>query len=121
MRYFTADAIRSAFPDARPDWPSMPKIDILPPRKTLHCPLGPIPHDESSNTGNLAILENIFRGQYHLPDSAFEKRLYLVYGDQKTIQRLRTIKRHRQESEKPFDRLQWILPVQALFHVKLTR
>ena len=57
MRYFTADAIQSAFPDAHPDWPSMPKIDILPPQKTLHCPLGPIPHDESSNAGNLAILE----------------------------------------------------------------
>src|SRR5436190_3644756 len=97
----------------------MPKIDILPPRKTLHCPLGPIPHDESSNAGNLAILENIFRGQYHLPDSAFEKRLYLVYSDQKTIQRLRTIKRHHQESEKLFDHLQWILPVPALFHLKM--
>ena len=97
----------------------MPEIDILPPRKTVHRPLGPIPYDESSNAGNLAILENIFRGQYHLPDSIFQKRLYLVYGDQKTIRRLRTIKRRRRESEMPFDRLQWILPVPALFHLKM--
>jgi len=97
----------------------MPEIDILPPRKTVHRPLGPIPHDESSNAGNLAILENIFKGQYRLPDCTFEKRLFLVYGDQKTIQRLRTIKRRRRESEKPFDCLQWILPVPALFHLKM--
>src|SRR5436190_11919281 len=97
----------------------MPKIDILPPRKTVHRPLGPIPHDESSNAGNLAVLENIFRGQYRLPDYTFEKRLFLVYGDQKTTQRLRTIKRRRRESEQPFDSLQWVLPVPALFHLKM--
>ena len=84
----------------------MPEIDILQPRKTVHRPLGPIPHDESSNVGNLAILENIFKGQYCLPDHAFKNKLRLVYSDQKTIQRLRTIKRRRQESEKLFDSLQ---------------
>ena len=66
----------------------MPKLDILEPRKTSYQPLGLIPHDESTNSGNLAVLENIFRDQYKLSDQAFEDSLYLIYGDQKTIQQI---------------------------------
>ncbi|KAH0542723.1 hypothetical protein FGG08_002862, partial [Glutinoglossum americanum] len=75
-RYFTVQAIRMAFPEAtRSIFTStastnsisiMPAIDILKPRKTVHYPLGLIPYDESSNSGNLAVLENIFRKQYGL-------------------------------------------------------
>ena len=59
----------------------MPKLDILEPRKTSHQPLGLIPHDESTNSGNLAVLDNIFRGQYKLSDRAFENSLYLIYSN----------------------------------------
>ena len=97
----------------------MPIIDILTPAKTVHRSLGPIPHDESSNTGNILVLENIFRRQYHLPDSAFECHLFLIYGDQKTTQWIRTIKRHREEAEQPYDKLQWVLLVPALFHLHM--
>jgi len=97
----------------------MPIIDLLTPVKTVHCSLGPIPHDESSNAGNIMVLENIFRHQYHLPDSAFEERLFLIYGDQKTTQRIRSIKQPREEAQRPYDRLQWALPVPALFHLRM--
>jgi hypothetical protein len=97
----------------------MPVIDILAPVKTVHYSLGPIPHDESSNAGNIQILENIFQRQYHLPDSAFEQRLFLIYGDQKTVQRIRSIKQRREEAQRPYDRLQWALPVPALFHLRM--
>ena len=59
----------------------MPKIAILLLQKTIHRSLKPIPHDESSNVGNLAILENIFRSQYRLPNNVFGKRLCLIYDD----------------------------------------
>ena len=98
--------------------PKMPKTDALAPVKTRHCSLGPIPHDESSNAGNFMVLENIFRQQYHLPDSAFEHRLFLIYGDQKTIQRIRTTKRRRERARQPYDSLGWALPVPALFHLR---
>ena len=97
----------------------MPEIEILPPSKTSHCSLGPIPHDESTNAGNIMILENIFRQQYRLPDSAFEQGLFLVYGDQKTTQRIRMIKRRRERARQPYDTLKWALPVPALFHLRM--
>ena len=106
MCYFTVNVIQSVFSDAGLNCSCMPQIDILPPRKTIHHPLEPIPHDESSNAGNLAVLKNIFQDQYHLSDHVFDKQLCLIYDDQKTIQRLRTLKRHHQESEKSFDCLQ---------------
>jgi hypothetical protein len=97
----------------------MPIIDVLAPIKTVHYSLGPIPHDESSNAGNIQILENIFLGQYHLPDATFEKGLFLVYGDQKTTQRIRSIKQRREQAQRPYDKLQWALPVPALFHLRM--
>jgi hypothetical protein len=97
----------------------MPQIDVLTVRKTVHLSLGLIPHDESTNVGNLNVLSNIFKGQYKLPDEVFEGRLYLIYGDQKTIQRLRTIKQRRARATLPVDSLKWALPVPALFHLRM--
>jgi hypothetical protein len=111
--------VEQIFASSKELFPKMPMLDILPPRKTVHWPLGPIPHDESSNVGNLAVLENIFQGQYRLPEEAFENTLFLIYGDQKTVQRIRTIKRRRRGSTKAYDTLKWALPVPALFHLKM--
>src|SRR5438045_8784677 len=95
--------------------PTMPVIDVLVPTKTVHCSLGPIPHNESSNAGNTLILENIFQHQYRLPNSAFEQHLFLIYGNQKTTQQICSIKQCREQAKRPYDRLQWVLPVLALF------
>jgi len=97
----------------------MPVVDVLAPAKTVHHSLGPILHDESTNAGNIQILSNIFQHQYGLPDSLFERILLLIYGDQKTVQRIRSIKQRREEAERPYDRLQWALPVPALFHLRM--
>ncbi|KAF5122360.1 hypothetical protein E5D57_002265 [Metarhizium anisopliae] len=120
-RHFVYESIGAAFPDcmsmASP--PRMPVIDILPRRRTAHLSLGPIPYDESTNAGNLNVLRNIFQEQYQLPDEAFNDRLLLIYGDQKTIQRIRTIKSRRSRAARPVDSLQWALPVPALFHLRM--
>ena len=97
----------------------MPNIDVLLPRKTDHHPLGPIPHDESSNAGNLAVLESIFLGQYKLKDEAFIDALLLIFGDQKTVQRIRTCKRRRRGAALPYNSLKWALPIPAFFHLKM--
>ena len=99
--------------------PTMPVIDVLVPTKTIHCSLSPIPHDESSNAGNILILENIFQHQYRLPNSAFEQHLFLIYGDQKMTQQIHSIKQHREQAKRPYNRLQWALPVLALFHLHM--
>ena len=119
MCYFTVNVIQSAFSDAGLNCSCMPQIDILSSWKIIHCSLESISHDKSSNADNLAVLKNIFWDQYHLSDHVFDKQLCLIYDDQKTIWRLRILKRHCQESEKSFDCLQWMLPVPALFHLKM--
>ncbi len=65
------------------------------------------------------VLENIFRQQYRLPDSTFEHHLFLIYGDQKTTQRVRTIRCRRERARQPYDSLRWALPVPALFHLRM--
>jgi hypothetical protein len=97
----------------------MPVINILPRQKTIYSSLGAIPHDESTNVGNLEVLSCIFKDQYKLPDEMFNERLYLIYGDQKTTQRIRTIKTRRAKSIRAVDRLDWALPVPALFHLRM--
>ncbi|RTE68120.1 hypothetical protein BHE90_017503 [Fusarium euwallaceae] len=97
----------------------MPAIDILARQKTSHVSLGPIPHDESTNVGNLNVLANIFEEQYKLPEDVFQERLFLIYGDQKTTQRIRTVKSRRSRSARAVDGLRWALPVPALFHLRM--
>jgi hypothetical protein len=74
--------------------PSMPQLDILPCTKTEHVTMGAIVEDEATETGNYQVLENIFLKQLGLDQqSAFQERLYLVYGDQKTCSLIRLRKR----------------------------
>ena len=42
-----------------------------------------------------------------------------MYGDQKTVARLRSIKARRAIDTDPYESLQWLLPVPALFHLKM--
>ena len=99
----------------------MPKLDVLPVGITKHSPLGPLFHDESTNEGNLSILDNIFRKQYAIDEDSelYRHRLFLVYGDQKTVDRIRSCKRLRRRATRPYDSLQWALPVAGLFHLKM--
>jgi hypothetical protein len=79
--------------------------DLLDPSPTVYHSLGPIKANQSTNAGNISIVENIFRGQYSLSsDHRFEDWLCLVYGDQKTIARLRLIKARRAEETNPYQR-----------------
>jgi hypothetical protein len=97
----------------------MPRLDVLRPQKTIHHALNIIPHDESTNSGNISVLEHIYRRQYCRRELDFSTRLDLIYGDQKTVQRLHTIKRRRARSNSPYESLRWALPIPALFHLKM--
>jgi len=43
----------------------------------------------------------------------FDEQLYLVYGDQKTVQ---TVQRERVETKDCYDNFNWILSIPGLFH-----
>ncbi|KAI9652759.1 MAG: hypothetical protein M1829_001479 [Trizodia sp. TS-e1964] len=120
-RYLVAEAIHAAFPSAvkaifagfPEEFPSMPVLDKLEPRVSNYQPLGPIPHNESTNQGNIKILNNIFQGQYSMQDDQpFKDRLTLLIGDQKTIQRLRSIAKIRRDAGEPFERFDWLFHLQ---------
>ncbi|KAI9845730.1 MAG: hypothetical protein M1837_004563 [Sclerophora amabilis] len=128
-KFFIQESISAAFPNLKSNlYPGgedtarpleLPVLDRLTPSRTCHYSLGPIPFDESSNAGNLNVIENIFKGQYQLHEDSFLDRLTLVYGNQKTTQRIRTVKNIRADLEGPFDSHKWILPIPALFYLKM--
>jgi len=128
-RFFIFDALDEVFPEAindsftrsRVKRPKMPELDILSAQITDHIPLGAISHDESTNSGNLAVLHDIFSKQYRLDENSelYSTRLFLIYGDQKTVQRIRSCKHVRRRSTRAYDSLQWALPVAGLFHLKM--
>jgi hypothetical protein len=107
-KYLILEAIRTAYPDEIHSLlhskehtgfitTEMPQLDILPPEKTLSTTLGPIPA-EGTIAGNYDILHNIFIRQLAFnPDMDFSTRLFLVFGDQLTVSRIRSIKFERRE------------------------
>jgi hypothetical protein len=98
----------------------MPQLDILSPEKTLSTTLGPIPAEEGTIAGNYDILHNIFIRQLAFnPDIDFSTRLFLVFGDQLTVSRIRSIKFERREATSAYDQFNWVLPVSAFFHLRM--
>jgi uncharacterized protein DUF6589 len=72
---------------------------ILSPERTLSMTLGPIPAEEGTIAGNYDILHNIFIHQLGFnPDIDFSTRLFLAFGDQLTVSRIRLIKFERREA-----------------------
>ena len=126
---FIADAIRCAYPaavdgifnsNADIEYPCMPVVDILPHGRTEHVTLGPILDSEASINGNYRVMENIFLDQLQYNrETAFNDRLFLIYGDQKTAKLIRSCKEERVEAECAYDSHKWVLPIPGLWHVRL--
>ena len=135
--YLIAEAIRTTFPEEtsrlftkmrksnnvsarKYSIPEMPKIDIIPSEKTQRVVLGPIPAEEGSVSGNISVLRNIFLRQLDFDrETDFSRRLFLIFGDQLTVQRIRSIMFMRREAMGDFGRHGWALPVLALFHLRM--
>ena len=101
-----------------------PTLDRLTVQKTVSHPIDTVPEDESTVSGNLAILENILFNQCGFDRGKdmelWTKGLRLCYGDQKTWARLWSILKAGDEIETPgYGQMKWLLPVPALFHLKL--
>jgi hypothetical protein len=131
-KFLIFDAIRSAFSEEIHHIDShvgglgehltieMPKLEILPPEKTYSVNLGPINAGEGTIAGNYNVFENIFLQQLSLNrESDFSKRLFLVFGDQLTVARIRSIKSERREDRSAYERFNWLMPVPGLFHLKM--
>ena len=127
--YLIADAIRAAFGDAidaifegKPGLlPTMPNIQRLEPERTKMFQPGVVFEDEGTIDGTILVHENLWLQKFGLsPDNKeghFKRRLWLVFGDQKTVAHIRTVKRTLGSSIRDFDRRDWMIGPCALFHV----
>ena len=98
----------------------MPELDILPPEVTPSTTLGPIIAEEGSIDGNYEVLKDIFLRQLSLDkEKDFFSRLFIIFGDQLTVSRLRSVQLERNEAEFPYDRHNWLVQVPSFFHVQM--
>lgn len=114
-------AIKQLLPEDSPD-AAVPivSIDRLEVKKTLLFPLQTMKLDESTISGNLAVVERLMRYGIKLPPSWFEDpKDTIIAGDQMTVSRLLTVKVHRLIEPKVFDRFEWIHPTLQLFHLSM--
>ncbi len=130
IRYTHREAVEELFTDRNPtttgqmrkpvaltDWPELPSVERLPPRKTPHYGLGPILENEGTISGTYSVIDKIFTEQLGYNRAKdFDGWLHLVYGDQKTVSLIRTVQKERQEATLLYDKYNWLLAVPGLFH-----
>jgi hypothetical protein len=130
IRYTHREAVEELFTDHNPtttgqmrkrvvltDWPELPSVERLPPRKTPHYGLGPILENEGTISGTYSVIDAVFTEQLgYNPAEDFGDRLHLVYGDQKTVSLIRTVQKEREEAALLYDKYDWLLAVPGLFH-----
>jgi len=111
------DAIFAGNPSAV-SYPQFPTLERLQPRRTPNFGLGPILENEGTIKGTYQVIDKILLHQLGLDpaDIGFKERLYLVYGDQKTVSLIGSVKRERKDSRNNYGRYQWLLPIPGLFH-----
>lgn len=91
-------------------------------QKTMFLPLSPVMLDESTNANNLQIIDNHISKQFelHRDEPMFGTHLRLMYGDLKTVNRIKSIKIMRALlSAHPYDSLNWIMVGLGLWHLRL--
>ena len=102
---------------ARPEWVV---IEELPADRGDVMSLPISSHDEVSIKGTYAVHEDIFTNYLKLnPELDFEERLWIVNGDQMTIDRIRSIQSEAVESTRTFDKRSFIVASPAWFHTDM--
>jgi uncharacterized protein DUF6589 len=101
--------------------PQMPEIDRLRPYKTVMHQLGAIYEDEGTIEGTYGVHKDIWIKKlgFAEPDSSrhFARRLWLVWGDQKTAHHIRSVKAEQRLASRKYDRRDWMIGPGAFFHV----
>lgn len=95
-----------------------PFIERLPAAKTEYHALSPLHFNEGTIEGTDAIHSAIFRDQFAIPedDARYSERLWLLYGDQKTVKLSTSVQLDREDNESDFERRKWLQPIVSIFH-----
>lgn len=128
QQYWITEAIRYCYPEAvnhifekLPNiQPQFPTINRIKPHITAHRSLGPILENEGTTDGTYAVLDEVMLHQLKLDRSAaFNGSLYLVYGDQKTVSLILSVKNERHDATQEYDKYSSVLPIPGLFHWRM--
>jgi hypothetical protein len=129
-RFLIADTIRQLHPKSyekvfnhHPSMsPKMPQLKILAPQKMPMHQLGAIFHDEGTIEGTYGVHRDIWINKFGLKEEdeahCFDDRLWLVWGDQKTAQMIRSLKGEQIRARRAFDRRAWLIGPTALWHTQ---
>jgi len=133
-QFLIANAIRSVHPaavarifESTTQYPQMPVLHQIPPKKTKFWQFGGIFEDEGTISGTYRVHDSIFIAQLGLKAprtpsdrrNDFSRRLWLVHGDQLTAQRIRSVKLEQRSAERSYDRRDWMLGLPAWFHIQM--
>lgn len=114
------EAVKKVFQGQACDYPEFPRIHCLPAKPTRYRQFAGVSADEGTIEGTYKVHDDLFIEQLNLiEDKDFDQRLYLVHGDQLTVDRIRAVKRERQLATRSYDRRQWIHPVSSWFHIQM--
>ena len=129
--YFISEAVRSVhhsavtciFKEDPSKLPSFPAVRRLDYSKKCHVhQLGAIFQNEGTIEGTYGVHNAIWLDQLGYSAESekadFSTRLWLVWGDQKTAELIRSVKREQgMTASEAYDRRDWILGPQAYFHI----
>ncbi|SMY22611.1 unnamed protein product [Zymoseptoria tritici ST99CH_1A5] len=98
-----------------------PGISELPPSRCRYHPIGAIFQNEGTIDGTAAVHEDIWINKFKfvVDDPMFRNRLWLVYGDQLTAMRIRSVKQESREANRAFDRREWLIGPSSFFHTAM--
>ena len=129
--YLLSEAIRSVhgssvdriFEGPGSTLPAFPVIDRLDHSSASQVKnLGAIYHDEGTIAGTYEVHNDIWLKQFgysdEIEDRHFEERLWMVWGDQKTAELIRSLRKQQAAvAERSYERRSWMLGPPAYFHI----
>jgi len=98
-------------------------VYVVKPTVTEHYSLGCINHNEGANDGTAAVHEDVWIDKLGFKREAdkghFGEHLSLAFDDAATAIRIRNVKSQNAESERAFERRDWLLSSSSLFHTAM--
>lgn len=103
-------------------WP-IPKTTPLSPKPTEIIHLGGMAINSGTIEGTSDVHEAIMHKELGIKiddnDQVFNEALYLILGDQKSVETSRNVRIDQQDAVNSFDRRNWMLPIPCHFHVQM--
>lgn len=97
---------------------AIPPIKVLISRPTEAYELAAMEIDQSTVSGNMAVLEEM-RRVLDLDKELFKEMKMILAGDHLSVSRLRALMSRKSDDTTFFDRLSWAIPVLQLFHMQM--